>query len=78
MTIGHDWLVLDTNIWIFGLREQPDPPACDQLLRQLPRLYVKVPRQILLELRTNLTAEEMRRFFSTSEQVSGSDRIPLG
>jgi hypothetical protein len=41
MTIGHDWLVLDTNIWIFGLREQSDPPACDQLLRQLPRLYVK-------------------------------------
>jgi hypothetical protein len=63
MTIGHDWLVLDTNVWIFGLREQSDPPACDQLLRYLPRLYVKVPRQILLELRANLTTEEMRRFF---------------
>lgn len=63
MTIGHDWLVLDTNVWIFGIREQPDQPACDQLLRQLPRLYVKVPRQILLELQTNLTEEEMRRFF---------------
>lgn len=63
MIIGHDWLVLDTNIWIFGLREQSDPSVCDQLLLQLPRLYVKVPRQILLELRANLTAEEMRRFF---------------
>ena len=63
MTIGPDWLVFDTNVWIFGLREQSDPPTCDQLLRYLPRLYVKVPRQILLELRANLTEEEMRRFF---------------
>lgn len=63
MTIRHDWLVLDTNVWIFGLREQPDQPACDQLLQQLSRLYVKVPRQILLELRANLTEEEIRRLF---------------
>lgn len=63
MTIGRDWLVLDTNIWIFGLREQPDQPACDQLLRQLPQLHVKVPRQILLELRANLTEAELRRLF---------------
>jgi hypothetical protein len=61
MTIGHDWLVLDTNVWIFGLREQSEQPACQQLLRQLPRLYMKVPRQILRELRANLTEEEMRR-----------------
>jgi predicted nucleic acid-binding protein len=78
MTIEHDWLVLDTNVWIFGLRAQSDPLACDQLLRHLPRLYVKVPRQILLELQANLTEEEIRRFFSTSEPVSGSDRSPLG
>jgi hypothetical protein len=63
MTIGPDWLVRDTNVWIFGLREQSDSPACDQLLQHFPRLYVKVPRQILLELRANLTEEEMRRFF---------------
>lgn len=63
MTIRHDWLVLDTNVWIFGLREQSDPLACDQLLRYLPRLYVKVPRQILRELRANLTEEEMRSLF---------------
>jgi predicted nucleic acid-binding protein len=63
MTIGHDWLVLDTNVWIFGLREQSEQPACQQLLRQLSRLYVKMPRQILRELRANLTEEEMRRLF---------------
>jgi len=63
MTIEHDWLVVDTNVWIFGLREQSEQPACQQLLRQVPRLYVKMPRQVLLELQANLTEEEMRRFF---------------
>jgi predicted nucleic acid-binding protein len=68
MIIGHDWLVLDTNVWIFGLREQSEQPACQQLLRQLPRLYVKVPRQVLRELRANLTEEEMRRLFCLLNQ----------
>ena len=75
MTIGPDWLVLDTNVWIFGLRAQSDPPACDQLLQHLPRLYVKVPRQILLELRANLTEEEMRRFFRLLSRYSDRTAI---
>jgi len=63
MTTGPEWVVLDTNVWIFGLRDEPDRPACLQLLQRLPRLYVQVPRQILLELRANLTRGEMERFF---------------
>ncbi len=54
MTTGPEWVVLDTNVWIFGLRDEPDRPACLQMLQRLPRLYVQVPRQILLELRANL------------------------
>ncbi|MBI3757932.1 MAG: type II toxin-antitoxin system VapC family toxin [Deltaproteobacteria bacterium] len=63
MTMAHSWVVLDTNIWIFGLREDPDRPACRQVLQHLPQLYIHVPRQILLELRANLTKEEMGRLF---------------
>jgi len=50
MTIGPDWVVLDTNIWIFGLRHQPEQPACAQVLQHLPQLHVKIPRQVRLEL----------------------------
>ena len=63
MNIARDWVVLDTNVWIFGLRRQPDRPACAQLLRCLSRLRVKIPRQVLLELQANLTSEEMHGFF---------------
>ncbi|MBI3248987.1 MAG: type II toxin-antitoxin system VapC family toxin [Deltaproteobacteria bacterium] len=63
MTMAHSWVVLDTNIWIFGLRADPARPACMQVLQHLPQLYVHVPRQILLELRANLTKEEMGRLF---------------
>lgn len=63
MTTAHKWLVLDTNVWIFGLREPPDRPACVKVLQRLPRLHAHVPRQILLELRANLTRDEMDRLF---------------
>jgi predicted nucleic acid-binding protein len=50
MSIAKEWIVLDTNIWIFGLRKQKDEPACYQLLQHLNKLYVKMPYQIFLEL----------------------------
>jgi hypothetical protein len=46
MTIGRDWVVLDTHVWIFGLRKQPDHPACTHVLQRLPQLHVKVPRRV--------------------------------
>jgi hypothetical protein len=63
MTIEREWIVLDTNVWVFGLRNVPERPACFRLLRRLPDLFVRVPRQILLELRANLRREEMTDFF---------------
>jgi hypothetical protein len=63
MTIGPEWVAFDTNIWMFGLRQQPEQPACAQVLTYIPRLHVKIPRQILLELQANLRHEEMRDFF---------------
>lgn len=63
MSIANDGVVLDTNIWIFGLRHQTDRPACYQLLQRLNKLYVKTPYQIFLELQANLDPEEFKRFF---------------
>lgn len=63
MSTGREWVVLDTNIWIFGLRGQVEHPACFRVLQRLPQLQVQVPRQILLELRANLTKDEMDHFF---------------
>ncbi|MDZ7288727.1 MAG: hypothetical protein ONB44_18855 [candidate division KSB1 bacterium] len=63
MSIDNEWIVLDMNIWIFGLRNQADQPACYQLLRCLNKLYVKTPYQIFLELQANLDPEELKRFF---------------
>lgn len=57
MTIEHKWVVLDTNVWIFGLRESPERPACIKVLQRLPRLYVHVPRQILLSESRDFLAE---------------------
>ena len=53
MTIRDKPVVLDTNIWIFGLRRHPDLPACAQLLERLGQLQVILPRQLLQELRAN-------------------------
>jgi len=39
VSIRDEWIVLDTNIWIFGLRRGPDFPACAELLDNLNRFY---------------------------------------
>lgn len=63
MNIGRSWVVLDTNVWIFGLRRQPEKPFCAHLLRCLRRLQVGMPRQVLRELQANLTSDEMHDLF---------------
>ncbi len=75
MTIGPEWVVFDTNIWIFGLRQQPEQPACAQVLTDLPQLHVKISRQVLLELQANLRHEEMREFFLLLHRHSGHTDI---
>ena len=63
MTIRTDRVVIDTNVWIFGLRRAPAYFACTQLLDRLDELTVVLPRQILRELQANLNDEELREFF---------------
>lgn len=43
------WL-LDTNIWLFGLRRDQAFPNCAQLLERLGSFSVVVPSQVLKEL----------------------------
>jgi len=53
---------LDTNVFIFALRKEPNYPACETLLfDKLPALQGYMPLQIFLELQRNLTGSEMRR-----------------
>ncbi|MBU1626083.1 PIN domain-containing protein [bacterium] len=72
MIIPSEWIVLDTNIWIFGLREHPEHPACTKLLKNLYRLHVKIPRQILLELQANLSKDELKEIFKLLNYLGGS------
>lgn len=75
MSIRDEWILLDTNIWIFGLRRVPDFPACTELLENLNRLRVMLPRQILQELQANLVEDELRALFRLLNRLPKSPKI---
>jgi len=70
VTIRTDRVVLDTNVWIFGLRRTPTFPSCSDLLEQVAELNVAIPRQIFQELQPNLNEEEIRDLFQLIEMKS--------
>ena len=60
-SIQNEVIALDTNEFIFALRQEPTHSACEILLfDKLPKLQVYVPLQVLVELQRNLNSEEMR------------------
>ena len=63
MTIRTDRVVIDTNVWIFGLRRTPAYLSCAHLLDRLSDLRVVISRQVLRELQGNLSDEELRDLF---------------
>jgi hypothetical protein len=73
-TRPEQWL-LDTNVWIFGLRRDKTFPACAQLLDRLGSFSVVIPLQVLKELNLTLTETEMRDFYRLINQ--NSDVIKL-
>jgi predicted nucleic acid-binding protein len=75
VSIRDEWIVLDTNIWIFGLRRVPEFPACAELLDYLNRLRVVLPRQILQELQANLVEDELRALFRLLNRLPISPKI---
>jgi hypothetical protein len=63
MTIADEWIVFDTNVYIFGVREDPHFPACAELLDRIGEMHVYVPRQIIRELQDNLEPDEVSDLF---------------
>jgi hypothetical protein len=61
-SIRGETVALDTNVFIFALRKEPNFPTCETLLfDKLNEIRVYMPLQIFLELQRNLMASEMRR-----------------
>lgn len=61
------WL-LDTNVWVFGLRRHPGAPECAELLDRIGEFGVVIPLQILKELNLNLTEHEINEFYRLINQ----------
>jgi predicted nucleic acid-binding protein len=75
VSIRDEWIILDTNSWIFGLRRTPEFLACADLLQNLNRLQIVLPRQILQELQTNLVEDELRELFRLLNRLAIRPKI---
>ena len=63
MSIQNSRIVLDTNVWIYGLRRDQIYPQCEELLDKLRMFRVIIPRQVLFELQVNLSPQEYQQFW---------------
>lgn len=75
MTIADEWIAFDTNIYIFGIREDPNFPACVELVERIGELHVRVPRQIIRELQNNLRPDEVHELFGLFKRYP--DRVKI-
>lgn len=66
-TLTDRWLI-DTNVWVFGLRRAKAFLACAELLDHIGSYSVVIPAQILKELNLNLTEDEKRNFYQLVNQ----------
>lgn len=74
MSIRNKRIVLDTNVWIHGLRQDRGHQACSELLGKLRTLQVVIPRQVLVELRVNLSSQEYQSFWQLINSYSSLAR----
>jgi len=75
LSIQDEWIVLDTNIWIFGQRRVSSFTECSELLDYLSRLRVILPRQILQELQANFSESEMTSLFRLLNRLPTPPKI---
>ena len=68
MTTPRERWLLDTNIWVFGLRRDDAFPNCAHLLERIGSFRVVIPFQVLKELNLNLTEEEIDDFYRLINQ----------
>ena len=59
--MNHDHISLDTNVFIFGLRNRDQYAAL--ILKNMFRFDISISEQVERELRRNLTESEFRRFY---------------
>ena len=63
------WLI-DTNVWIFGLRRDRNFSDSARVLSNIGSFLVLVPLQILKELHLNLLDDEMTEFYRLRNEFS--------
>jgi predicted nucleic acid-binding protein len=68
MTTPPERWLLDTNVWVFGLRADTSFPACAQLLDRIGSFSILIPLQVLKELNLALAEDEMRDFYRLVNQ----------
>lgn len=68
MTTPPERWLLDTNVWVFGLRKDGSFRACAQLLDRIGSYSVLIPLQVLKELNLTLAESEMREFYQVINQ----------
>lgn len=68
MTTPPERWLLDTNVWVFGLRRADSFPTCAQLLDRIGSFSVLIPLQVLKELNLALTEDEVRDFYRLVNQ----------
>jgi predicted nucleic acid-binding protein len=70
MTTQPERWLLDTNIWVFGLRRDFSFPACARLLDRIGLFFVLIPLQVLKELNLVLSEAEIQDFYRLVNQYS--------
>lgn len=70
MTTPPERWLLDTNVWVFGLRRDDAFPMCAKLLDRIGSFSVLIRLQVLKELNLALTEGEMRDFYRLVNQYS--------
>jgi predicted nucleic acid-binding protein len=68
MTTPPERWLLDTNVWVFGLRRDTSFPGCAQLLDRIGTFSVLIPLQVLKELNLTLAESEMRELYQIINQ----------
>ena len=63
MTTPIERWLLDTNVWIFGLRRDGNFPDSTRLLSHIGSFIALVPLQVIKELHLNLSESEMGDFY---------------
>lgn len=64
MNIPPDLWLLDTNVWVFGLRSDLEFVSCRELLGEIGLFHPLVPLQILKELNAVLSQTEWQEFYT--------------